>query len=132
MAWTGSINKITKWGQFGNDDVSVGVADLNYYGLDATVKYGFSDLLKCKTIEPFIGVGGGYTWMGEGKYNTFATSEGSNNDVGAGTINGTLGFNYWVTENVGLTIQSTYKHSFEDYLTKHFPTLCWYNCQVWW
>jgi len=117
---TGSINKITKWGQFGNDEPSVRVADLSYYGIDGTVKYSFSELLKCKTFEPFIGVGGGYTWIGQGEYNTFSTNNGSSNDVGAGTINGTLGFNYWFSENVGLSISSTYKHSFEEYLTKHF------------
>ena len=117
---TGSINKISKWGQFGNDEPSVRVDDLAYYGIDGTVKYGFSELLKCETFEPFIGVGGGYTWIGEGEYNTFSTSEGSSNAVGAGTINGTLGINYWFTENIGLTLSTTYKHSFEDYLTTHF------------
>ena len=117
---TGSINKISKWGEFGNDNPSVKVDDLSYYGIDGTVKYSFSELLKCKTFEPFIGVVGGYTWMGEGEFNTFSTREGSSDNVGAGTINGTLGFNYWFTENVGLSISTTYKHSFEEYLTKHF------------
>jgi outer membrane protein OmpA-like peptidoglycan-associated protein len=117
---TGSINKISKWGEFGNDNPSVKVDDLSYYGIDGTVKYSFSELLKCKTFEPFIGVGGGYTWMGEGEFNTFSIREGSSDNVGAGTINGTLGFNYWFTENVGLSISTTYKHSFEEYLTKHF------------
>ncbi len=95
---TASVNKIDRWG-----DASV--EDLSYYGLDGTIKYNVGNLINSHTLEPYIGVGGGYTWV---------------DDIGAGTLNGTLGFNLWFTENVGLTVQSTYKHSFEDYLAKHF------------
>ncbi|MFD2822607.1 OmpA family protein [Lacinutrix iliipiscaria] len=101
---TGSINKISKVGEALNQP-SIRVDDMTYYAIDGTVKYSFSDLLKCKTFEPFIGVGGGYTWIDE---------------IGAGTINGALGINYWFTENVGVTLQTNYKHAFEDYLTSHF------------
>ncbi|MFH4966652.1 OmpA family protein [Gaetbulibacter sp. M240] len=94
----GSINKIDKWG-----DASVD--DLSYYGLDGTIKYSLNSLLNSSVIEPYLGLGGGYTWIDE---------------IGAGTLNGTLGFNFWFSENIGLTIQSSYKHSFEDYLTTHF------------
>ena len=109
LGLTGSVNKIDKWGE--NRDPITGeetvnrVNDLSYYGLDATVKYSFANLLNVKCIEPYLGVGGGYTWI---------------DDVGAGTLNGTLGLSYWFTENIGLTLQSSYKHSFEDYLSKHF------------
>ncbi|WP_066222683.1 OmpA family protein [Formosa haliotis] len=92
---TGSINKIDKYG-----DESV--SDWSYYGIDGTFKYGF---LNHSVFNPFIGAGGGYTWVDE---------------IGAGTVNGTLGFNIWFTENIGLTVQSSYKHAFEDYLTSHF------------
>ena len=91
----GSLNKIDKWG-----DASVD--DLSYYGIDGTIKYNF---LEGTTIDPYLGVGGGYTWVDE---------------IGAGTLNGTLGFNVWFSENVGLTVQTAYKHAFEDYLTTHF------------
>ncbi|MGZ0015555.1 OmpA family protein [Yeosuana sp. AK3] len=94
----GSINKIKDWG-----DASVD--DLSYYGVDGTIKYSFSEILNSNIIEPYLGVGGGYTWVDE---------------IGAGTLNGTLGFNLWFSENIGLTIQSSYKHSFEDYLQTHF------------
>ncbi len=94
----GSLNKIDKWG----DD---SVDDLSYYGVDGTIKYSLGEILKSNVIEPYLGVGGGYTWVDE---------------VGAGTLNGTLGFNFWFSENVGLTVQSSYKHSFEDYLNTHF------------
>ena len=91
----GSLNKIDKYGDSSVDDLS-------YYGVDGTIKYNF---LSGTTIDPYLGVGGGYSWVDE---------------IGAGTLNGTLGFNIWFSDNVGLTVQSTYKHSFEDYLDKHF------------
>ncbi len=94
----GSINKIDKFGDDSRDDLS-------YYGIDGTIKYSLQDLIGCKTFDPYLGVGGGYTWVDE---------------IGAGTLNGTLGFNIWFNENIGLTVQSSYKHSFEDYLSTHF------------
>ncbi|MFH6767176.1 OmpA family protein [Gaetbulibacter aquiaggeris] len=91
----GSLNKISKFG-----DAAVG--DLSYYGLDGTIKYNF---LEETTFDPYLGIGGGYTWV---------------DDIGAGTLNGTLGFNLWFSENIGLTVQSSYKYAFEDYLSTHF------------
>ena len=81
------------------------VDDLSYYAVDGTIKYSLGQAFDWNTFEPYIGVGGGYTWVDE---------------IGAGTLNGTLGFNLWFSENVGLTIQSAYKHAFEDYLQTHF------------
>ena len=97
---TGSINKISKFG----DDHSR-YSDASYYGVDGTIKYGFANLIGSKVFDPYLGVGGGYTWVDE---------------IGAGTLNGTLGINFWFTENIGLTLQSSYKHAFEDYLSSHF------------
>jgi len=91
----GSLNRIKKVGDLEVDDWS-------YYGLDGTVKYNF---LKNTTIDPFVEIGGGYTWV---------------RDIGAGTINGGIGANVWFNDNIGLTLQTQYKHSFEDYLLKHF------------
>ncbi|WP_159022178.1 OmpA family protein [Formosa sp. L2A11] len=91
----GSINKIENYGDSSVDDLS-------YYGIDGTFKYSF---LETSVFNPFVGVGGGYTWVDE---------------IGAGTVNGTLGFNVWFTDNIGLTLQSSYKHAFEDYLDSHF------------
>lgn len=91
----GSLNKIDKWGDSSVDDLS-------YYGVDGTIKYNF---LEGTTIDPYLGVGGGYTWVDE---------------IGAGTLNGTVGFNLWFNDNIGLTVQTSYKHAFEDYLQTHF------------
>ncbi len=94
----GSLNRIDKVGDATADDLS-------YYALDGTVSYSLMNLIKSKSLEPVLGVGGGYTWVDE---------------IGAGTLNGSLGLNYWFSENVGITAQSAYKHSFEDYLPKHW------------
>ena len=94
----GSINEISKFGD-------TKVNDLSYYALDGTISYGFMKLLKSNTVDPFLGVGGGYTWIDE---------------IGAGTFNGTVGINYWFSDNLALTAQSSYKSSFEDYLQDHF------------
>jgi len=86
----GSINRIDKWGD-------VEVDDLSYYGLDGTIKYNF---LKNTVIDPFVEIGGGYSWIDE---------------IGAGNANGGIGFNVWFNDNIGLTVQTVYKHVFEDY-----------------
>ncbi|ALJ05687.1 cell envelope biogenesis protein OmpA [Pseudalgibacter alginicilyticus] len=99
----GSLNKIDKWGDISsNPDVTNSVDDWSYYGVDGTIKYNF---LEGTTLDPFAGIGGGYTWIDE---------------IGAGTVNGTIGLNVWFNNNIGLTIQSSYKHAFEDYLQTHF------------
>ncbi|WP_405411961.1 OmpA family protein [Maribacter sp. Asnod1-A12] len=95
----GSLNKISKFG-----DVSVD--DLSHYAIDGTIKY---DIIKRQTVlDPFIEIGGGYTWIDE---------------IGAGTVNGGIGLNIWFSENLGLTLQSSYKHAFEDYLAPHMQHL---------
>ncbi|MBD1260175.1 OmpA family protein [Maribacter polysiphoniae] len=94
----GSLNKIDKWGD--ND-----VDDLSYYSIDGTIKY---NILKNTVIDPFVEIGGGYTWIDE---------------IGAGTANGGIGVNIWFTENIGLTLQTQYKHAFEDYLAPHMQHL---------
>ncbi|MEM6514595.1 MAG: OmpA family protein [Bacteroidota bacterium] len=96
----GSINEISKVGDSTVDD-------LTYYGLDGFVTYSFRDILNGPGgwADPYLGVGGGYTWVDQ---------------IGAGTLNGVLGLNFWFSDNVALTAQTAYKHSFEDYLPKHW------------
>lgn len=91
----GSLNKIDKFGDAEADDLS-------YYALDGIIKYNF---LENTTIDPFVGVGGGYTWLDQN---------------GAGTLNGTLGINFWANDNIGLTVSSSYKHDFENTVSTHF------------
>jgi len=94
----GSINKITKFGDASVDDET-------YFGVDGIVKYDLGELLNLGKFDPYLGVGGGYTWLDK---------------LGSGTLNGTFGINYWFNDNFGVTAQSSYKHSFEDYLPTHF------------
>jgi len=105
----GSINRIDKFGSnfdpITGEETTNKLDDLTYYGLDGKVSYSLMEVIKSKTIDPYVGVGGGYTWVDE---------------IGAGTLNGSFGFNFWFSENLGLNLESTYKHAFEDYLSSHF------------
>lgn len=89
----GSVNQIDKFGDERLDDLS-------YYAVDGSVNYSLRALLNEGWFDPFVGAGGGYTWL---------------EDEGFGTLNGTLGFNFWFSENIALNLQTTYKHSFDDY-----------------
>ncbi|WP_335973294.1 outer membrane beta-barrel protein [Gaetbulibacter jejuensis] len=111
-----SNNTITKWGQFGNDDVSFEVEDLKYYGVDINANY----YLLTNRLQPFVGFGASYTWIEEGANNTFSTNQGTDNLVGAMTINWGLGLKFTVSDHISINLQTTYKHSFQEYLTKHW------------
>lgn len=100
---TGSINRIDKWVQprVNNADYTVvNPGDLMYYGVDAVINYSLMNLIKSKSIDPSIHIGGGYTWIGD--------------DISAGTLNGGLGLTYWFNDFIGLSYRATYKQSFED------------------
>ncbi len=100
----GSVNSIEKVGEVPGNP-SVEVEDLSYIAANGIIKYDLGAALGWKTFDPFLGVGGGYTWVEK---------------IGAGTLNGTLGVNYWFSDQFGITAQTNYKHSFEDYLPKHW------------
>ena len=99
----GSINKIDKfayWKGPGHTDVDItNPGDLMYYAADGVVKYSFMNMIKSKVIDPSLHVGGGYTFFGDNSY---------------GTLNGGAGLTLWFTNMVGLSLTTTYKHSFED------------------
>ncbi len=95
---TGSFNKVEKFvGPKFEGDYVVNRTDLTYYGIDGVINYSFGNLLKY--FEPTAHIGGGYTFL---------------EDNSAGTVNGGIGLNIWFTETVGLSLRSTYKHSFEE------------------
>jgi outer membrane protein OmpA-like peptidoglycan-associated protein len=107
----GTVNVINKWNTGSPDEAATSTNDLMYYGLDGTLKYSFSELIGSKKLEPFLGLGGGYTWM---------ESPGTELESLA-TLNGTVGVSYWFNENLGITAQSGLKNSFdEDVLADHF------------
>lgn len=100
---TGSVNKVDKFvdarATRPGDYPVANPGDLMYYGIDGVIKYSFMEMIGTSWFDPFLHIGGGYTFLG---------------DASAGTVNGGLGMSFWFTENVGLTLQSTYKHSFDD------------------
>lgn len=108
---TGSVNKITKLSVQNAinplDFDTVNPGDLTYYSADADIKYSFMELIKSKVIDPSLHVGGGYTWLG---------------DEETGTANVGIGLAFWFTETVGLSLQTTYKHSFVDDTRLDFPS----------
>ena len=107
---TGSINRISRFvlPRVGEGPYTVvNPGDDNYYAVDGVINYSLMNLIKSKKIDPSVHIGGGYTWIGE--------------SLNAGTVNGGLGLTYWFTEMVGLSVRSTYKHSFED-VREDMPT----------
>lgn len=100
----GSVNKIKNWGENPTTGEDISVDDLSYYALDGMVSYSFRS--GSSWFDPYLGVGGGYAWVDE---------------KGAGTLNGSLGLNFWLTENLAFNLQTTYKHVFEDYETGSYP-----------
>lgn len=96
---TGSVNKVEKFVENINGDSrqrQVVGTDLMYYGIDGHVKYRF---IKDSWFDPSIHVGGGYEFLGK---------------ASTGTVGGGLGVAFWFTENIGLSLSSTYKHSLDD------------------
>ena len=96
----GTINRISKIGDVSADD-------LIYLGADLGIKYDLNNVIgDTKWFDPFASVGGGYTWL---------------DSEGAGTLNGGLGANFWLSERFGLNVQTSYKHAFDDAnLLPHF------------
>lgn len=103
----GSMNKITK---YGDEEVN----DLRYVAVDGSFNFSFRNAIKPEGwFDPMLGIGGGYTWVD-------SPEPTGGRMLGAGTLNGTAGFNFWLHENVAITAQSTYKHAFEDSRDSHF------------
>ena len=99
---TGSINKMSKFVNKKATDGTYSVVnpgDYNYYGVDLDIKYSFMNMLGSKYFNPTAHIGGGYTFLG---------------DLSAGTVNTGIGLTYWMNDAVGLSLQSTYKYSFDN------------------
>ncbi len=111
---SGSLNKVSKFVSFnptaaGHDSrgyVVTNPGDLMYYGIDATVKYSFMNLIKSKVIDPSFSLGGGYSFLGDSSY---------------GTVNPGAGLTLWFSENVGLELTTKYKKSYGERVTASTP-----------
>jgi hypothetical protein len=81
----GTLNKISKMG-----DNSV--SDLMYFGLDGALKYDLNNIIgETSWFDPYVLVGGGYTWLDK---------------FGTATFNGGGGINFWFNDNIGLNVES--------------------------
>ena len=92
----GSLNKIDKLGDVPADDLA-------YYAVDGMFTYSFRS--SDSWFDPYLGVGGGYTFVGD--------------QPSFGTANGTVGLKIWLGDALNLNFSSTYKHAFEDHYVKH-------------
>jgi len=80
--------------------------ELPYFSVDGIIRHNLNP--RKRRVSPYnfyVGLGGGYTWL---------------NKIGAGTVNGTAGINFWIHKNFGFNVQSTVKKTFKDYGIDHF------------
>lgn len=103
---SGTINQIDKYG-----DRSVN--DLSYYAADLSLDYSLRALLNDGWLDPVIGIGGGYTWIGD--------QEGEDiSNLDAASLNGKVGLNFWFSDNIALSLESKYKNFFDVETATHF------------
>ena len=94
----GSINKIETM-------VMENDSDFLYWSADAIVKYDLNMLVgDTAWFDPYVFLGGSYV---------------SADEQGEGMINGGIGANFWLNENLGLNVQNGIKHGFSDKVETH-------------
>jgi len=77
------------------------VPEVSYLAFDASIKYDVNNILgETSFFDPYVLIGGGYTWV---------------DNQGAGTFNGGLGVNVWFSDNFGMYLQTVGKHVFNDF-----------------
>ena len=98
---SGTLNKITT--EFVEDDT-----DYILWSVGALVKYDLNNLFgETGWFDPYVGIGGDY--VGSGKY-----------DESELMANGTLGFNVWFNENLGLNFQHSDKLGLAKNVRSHY------------
>jgi outer membrane protein OmpA-like peptidoglycan-associated protein len=94
-----TLNKVSNIG-------SHSANDLTYFAVDGAVKYDLNNVFgETAWFDPYLAVGGGYTWL---------------DNLGTGTFNGGLGMNFWFSDNFGFNVETKYKHTFESAIVQHF------------
>ena len=92
---SGSFNTISKY-TFSQPSEN---ATNEFLAIDAMFKYDLSDVFTVGKLEPFVGIGPGYTWFEDQKYLTGNLS---------------LGMDYWFSEVFGLTFMADFKNNYDD------------------
>lgn len=96
------VNKITIMG----NDPEYNPGDLAFLSANGAINYDLRNLFGSQGwFAPYLSVGGGYDWLDWDGY---------------GKLNGGLGFNFWLHDNVALNIQSKYNHAFDDAFQPYF------------
>ena len=72
----------------------------DYFTVDAMLKYDLSDLFTIGKLEPFVGIGPGWTWVGD-------YQDGLTGNMSAGV-------NYWFNDVFGLTFMAEAKHNYDN------------------
>lgn len=89
-----SMNKIERIGQV--DQAS----SLSFIGIDGELIYSLNFLMEEETwFDPYFGAGLGHHWLDSSNTTTW---------------NLLFGFNFWVKDNIALTIESGYRNTFEN------------------
>ena len=103
-----SINKIDKLGSIKlNEDVS-------YFAVDANLLYNINKIVgNTKSFEPYALIGLGFNTKGNNVKNSIQFKN-------APSLNGGLGMKFWLIKNLGVKVQSAYKHFFGDGSFPHF------------
>lgn len=79
----------------------VTVPSKSFIAFDGSLKYDVNNIIgETGFFDPYVLVGGGYTWVDQ---------------KGAGTFNAGAGANFWFTDNFGLNLQVVGKHVFNDF-----------------
>lgn len=97
----GSLNKIETL-------IAENDSDFLYWALDAIVKYDVNNIIgETGWFDPFVYLGGGYT---------------SVDSSGEGLLNGGIGFNAWLNDNIGINFQTGTKLGFADNVRTHYQS----------
>ena len=94
LGLSGSVNSISRFA-----DGYEFLEEVKYFAGDLMLKYSVGELLGFKSMEPFVGVGLGNTWMAEDSWVT---------------ANASLGMNYWFSDVWGLTAQVDAKFNMSE------------------
>ena len=95
LGLSGSFNTISKYTSSQPSENATN----EFLAIDAMFKYDLSDVFTVGKLEPFLGIGPGYTWFEDQKYLTGNLS---------------LGMDYWFSEVFGLTFMADFKNNYDD------------------
>ena len=102
---SGSMNKIKYigWAPEEANDFSYEIENLTYVSFDGLVTYNFKKLISKRNnffLDPKLSIGAGYFWLEDQGY--FSANLGA-------------GFDFWLSENLALTIETLYKGVVTEY-----------------